>query len=177
MKEYFKEIKKNGLVLDVGCAGGRDAKKFIKNGFKVIGIDLVDEFLKTAKQQVPQAKFIKMGLLNLKFPNNYFDAIWANAVLLHINKKDIPKVLESFFKITKPEGMVHIRLKRGNNTKIIVDKLSQNSSRQFTLFYKYELEQIIRKSGFKIIKSRIFKDEANRQGLKWLSIWCTKKIN
>jgi 2-polyprenyl-3-methyl-5-hydroxy-6-metoxy-1,4-benzoquinol methylase len=58
MKEYMRRLKSGGTVLDVGCAGGRDSKKLVGRGFKVIGIDLVDSFLKIARK-----KYLKLNLL------------------------------------------------------------------------------------------------------------------
>lgn len=172
--DFIKQIPKGGTVLDVGCAGGRDSAKFIKAGFKVVGIDLVEEFINTAKKKVPRGEFKVMDLLDIKLPAKSFNGIWANAVLLHVEKKDIPKVLKSFFRILKDGGLVHIRVKRGRDSKVIVDKLSQNTGRNFTLFFKQELEKYFKDAGFKIVQSKIFLDEAKRKKLKWVGIWATK---
>lgn len=75
MAEFMRLLPKRARVLDVGCAGGRDAKIFSSKGFEAVGIDLVDFYLKTARRHAPKAKFIKMDLRKLKFPNGYFDAI------------------------------------------------------------------------------------------------------
>ena len=161
--------------MDVGCAGGRDSKKFIREGFEVIGIDLVDNFLGWAKRNVPRAKFVKMDLRNLKFPKKYFDGIWANAILLHIDKKDIPKVLKELYRVLKIKGKLHIRVKRGKGIKYKKEKLSKGEKRLFTYFFKYELENFVRKAGFKIISSKIFPDESGRKNVKWIGIWAEEK--
>ena len=172
--EFVSLLPKGGRVLDVGCAAGRDSKRFVQKGFRVIGIDLVDSFLKDARENVPQAKFIKMDLLNLKFPQNYFDAIWANAVLLHIMKKDVPKALKEFYKILKPRGKLHIRVKRGRGIKYRKEELSSGEKRLFVCFSKDELERFVEEAGFKIIISRIFPDELRRKDVKWISLWAEK---
>lgn len=171
---FIKLLKKGGRILDVGCAGGRDSKKFIKKGFKVIGIDLVDAFLKEARKNVPRTKFLKMDSGKLKFPKNYFDGIWAQAVLLHIKRKDVPGALKGFYRVLKPEGKLHVRVKRGKGTAYIEDKLSGGKRRIFTYFSREEMEKFIKKAGFKIITSRIFPDESGRKDVKWISIWAEK---
>jgi ubiquinone/menaquinone biosynthesis C-methylase UbiE len=75
LPNFMRALPKGGKVLDVGCAGGRDSKKLVEAGFEVTGIDLVNVFLEEAEKNVPQAKFIRMDLLNLEFPDNYFDGI------------------------------------------------------------------------------------------------------
>ncbi len=171
---FMKLLSKGALVLDIGCAGGRDSKVFIQKDFNVVGIDLVDSFLKEARKYVPEAKFIKMDLLKLKFPQNHFDAIWANAVLLHTKKEDMPKALKGFYKVLKPKGKLHIRVKRGKGTEYKDERLSGGKKRLFTYFLKDELEEFVKSAGFKIISSRIFPDDLDRKDIKWVGIWAEK---
>lgn len=174
--DFIKLLPKGAKVLDVGCAGGRDSKRFVKKGFKVIGIELVDVFLKEARKNVPSAKFIKMDLCKLKFPKDYFDAIWAQAVLLHIKKKDIPKSLKGFYGVLKPGGKLHIkvRVKIGKGIGYKKEKLSGGEKRLFTYFLKDEIENFVKKADFKIILSKIFPDELGRKDIKWITVWAKK---
>lgn len=172
--DFIKLLPQNGRVLDVGCCGGRDSKKFIEKGFKVIGIDLTNSFLKEARKRVPEAKFIKMDLRYLKFPKNYFDAIWAQAVLLHLEKKDMTKALKGFYRVLKDNGKIHIRVKKGRGIYYNKEKLLGKERRLFTCFLKKELEDFVKKVGFKIISSRFFPDDAGRKGVKWICIWAEK---
>lgn len=174
LPEFIKLLKLNSRVLDVGCAGGRDSQHFIKAGHKVIGIDIVDIFLKEAKKRVPGATFKKMDLMKLDFPNNYFDAIWAHAVLLHFSKKDLPKILKSFNQILKSGGILHVRLKRGYGEHFVKEKLTENKKRLFTYYKKKEVESALRDAKFKIVASRLFPDELKRQDVKWISVWGRK---
>jgi len=172
--DFIKLIPKGGRILEIGCAGGRDSKIFAQKGFKVVGIDLVDIFLKEARKLVPQAKFIKMDLLDLKFPKNYFDAIWVNAVLVHIKKKDVPKALKNLYQVLKPRGKIHLREKRGKGIKVIKEKLSQGKTRRFTFYTEDELKKYLEKSGFKIITLGVFPDTLGRKHLKWAGVWAEK---
>jgi len=172
--DFVELLPKGGKVLDVGCAGGRDSKKFVQKGFKVIGIDLADVFLKEARKIVTQAKFIKMDLMKLKFPKNYFDAIWANAVLLHIAKNDMSKALKGFYRVLKRSGKLHIRVKKGTGEKYVDERLSAGEKRFFNFFSKKELENSVKKSGFKIISLKIFPDELGRKKVKWIGVLAEK---
>jgi ubiquinone/menaquinone biosynthesis C-methylase UbiE len=168
--EFVETLPKNALVLDVGCAGGRDSKRLTERGFNVIGIDLVDEFLEHAQADVPGADFYKMDLLELDFPSNSFDAIWACAVLLHIKKKDISKALAGFHKVLKRNGKLCIAVKEGRGVEYKIDKLSDGQKRMFTYFSESELRKSLEKSGFKISFSKIFSDPLGRQDVKWIVV-------
>lgn len=172
--DFVKLLPKCGRVLDVGCTAGRDSLKFVQEGFEVVGIDLVDVFLKEARKSVPQAKFLKMDLLELNFSKDHFDAIWANAVLLHIAKKDIPNALKGFYRVLKPGGKLHIGVKRGKGEKYKEEWLSGGEKRFFAYFFKNELEKFVKEAGFKIISSKIFPDELGRKDTKWIGILAEK---
>lgn len=172
--DFVKLLPPKGRVLDVGCAGGRDSKKFFQKGFEVIGIDLATSFLKEARRNAPKVKFIKMDIKRLKFPKDYFDAIWASAVLLHLSKKDVPKTLKGFYRVLRFGGKLHIRVKEGKGSGYKKDKLSSGEKRFFTYFLKDELEGLVKKAGFEIILSRVFPDESGRKDVKWVSIWAEK---
>jgi len=172
--EFIKLLPKKGKILDVGCCGGRDSEIFSQKGFKVIGIDISEPFLKVAKKKVPKAKFIKMNLLKLKFPKDYFDAIWAHAVLLHIKRKDIPKVLKNFYRILKPGGILHITVKKGRGVTSQKEEFAADKRRMFVYFTKKEMEDFVKKAGFKVIASRFLPDLFGRKDIKWITVWIRK---
>lgn len=172
--EFIAQTPKHGRVLDIGCAGGRDTKVFVRAGLEVHGIDVVDIFLREAKQYVPKATFKKMDVRTLKYPPQYFDAIWAQAVLLHIEKKDIVRVLRNLRRVLKPGGLLHIRVKWGRDAMNVREKISQHKERHFTLFYKNELERLVKKVGFRIVKSQFTEDELHRKDVRWVTLWARK---
>ena len=171
---FVKKFPKNSSLLDVGCGGGRDTKYFINLGFEVTGIDLSSVMLNEARKLVPKAKFHKMDVLGLKFPANTFDGIWAQAVLLHLKRGDVPKALKGLYKILKKGGILHVRVKHGKGEKLVKEKLSGWNERFYTYFLKSEIESLFKKSGFKIIFSKTFPDELGRKDVKWIAIWGQK---
>lgn len=174
LPEFIGLLNPGSRVLDVGCAGGRDSKFFVEAGHKVLGIDVVDSFLREARKRVPGAMFKRMDVLQLDFPDNTFDAIWAQAVLLHFSKIDLPKILKKFYRILKPGGLLHVRLKRGQGTHLVAEKLVEGKERLFTFYYKNEVETALKDAKFKVIASRIYPDALSRDKVKWVSVWGRK---
>jgi len=174
--DFMKLLPKGGTVLDVGSAGGRDSEKFSQSGFKVIGIDLVDKFIKTAQNRVPSGTFRKMDLEKLDFPKNYFDGIWVNAVLMHVRKKNIQKVLDNLNQCLKPNGKAYFQVKKGIGEQYLTDKFSPIKKRFVSLFEKKEFEEDLKKSGYHLLKTSIKPDNAGRPGIDWIEITAEKKI-
>jgi ubiquinone/menaquinone biosynthesis C-methylase UbiE len=175
---FTKLLPRGGKILDVGCAGGRDVKKFLDCGFQVVGIDLVDIFLKECRKKYPRAKFLKMNAKKLKFPDNSFDAVWVLGVLIHIDKSDIKKTLEEFHRVLKPGGKLMVSVKKGTGLKIKKEKLSENKGRLTVYFLKNEMENYIKKSGFKVIRSKFIPDYLDRgdEETKWMQVWGEKIV-
>ena len=171
---FMNLLKKGAKILDAGCSGGRDMKEFVKRGFDAVGIDLSSTLLKIAKQEVLKGKFFKMDVLDLKFPKEYFDGIWADAVLLHLERKDIPKVLKGFYRVLKKSGALYVSVKHGRGAKFVREKPFTDYMRFYTYFSKTEMEEFFKKAGFGIIKSKFLPDDLRRPGVKWVSILASK---
>jgi SAM-dependent methyltransferase len=172
--EFIRLLPKNAYV---GCAAGRDAKIFTLHGSRVLGIDATKRFLVAARKNVPQAMFKYLDVRKMRFPKNTFHAIWANAVLLHLAKNEIPRVLHVFRQILKPDGVVHIRVKRGRGESMVAESLSGGQGRFFSFFSKQEMESLVKEAGFTIIRSKLVADELGRKDTKWISIWGRKLLS
>lgn len=167
---FMKELPAGGKVLDVGCSGGRDSKIFADNGFKVTGIDLCKPFLIEARERVPDGVFLEKDLLELDFEAESFDGIWACAVLLHLEKTDVPKALKGFYNILKSDGTMFIGVKQGEGEKQVIDSLSDGNSRYFSFFEKDEIEGLVEGAGFRVVYSEIREDAAGREGVWWIRV-------
>lgn len=173
--EFIKLLPPGGRILDIGCAGGRDSKTFAEHGFIVVGIDFSNVFLEKARQDVPSAEFLHMDAKNIAFPDNTFDAVWANAILLHIKKSDIPTTLQKWHRVLQPGGKIHIRVKQGAGSSFVEDDvLAPGYKRLMVFFSEVEMVKFLEQVGFVIISSEIIADEAKRKGVNWIRVWAEK---
>src|SRR5579872_1610900 len=96
---FKKYVKKGSKVLDAGCAAGRDCRMLSEQGYAVTGIDLSKKLLALAKKQNTSLNFLLADIRALPFADHTFDAVWANAVIHHLVKKDIEKALREFYRV------------------------------------------------------------------------------
>lgn len=104
--EVGKEVK----VLDVGCGVGGTSRYLAKNigpKAKVTGITLSPNQVKRAKelakeQNVPNADFCVMNALEMEFPDNSFDIVWACESGEHMPDKK--KYIDEMMRVLKPGG-------------------------------------------------------------------------
>ena len=101
-------------ILDFGCGPGRDLQTFTRMGHKAIGLDGSEKFAQMAREdsgcEVWQQDFLKLDL-----PAERFDGIFANAVLFHIPRQELPRVLKQLRETLKPGGVLFSSNPRGEN--------------------------------------------------------------
>jgi ubiquinone/menaquinone biosynthesis C-methylase UbiE len=96
-------------VLDVGCGAGIPTAKYVvQRNLDVTGIDISDVMINMAKENVPNANFIKMDMNDLKFNENTFGGIISVYALFHVPKKNHPAIFKQFYNILKPGGILLI---------------------------------------------------------------------
>lgn len=160
----FIEMLFGTKILDAGCGPGHDTNYFTKKGLDCLGIDFSEKMLDYAKKNF-KGEFQKKDLLNLNFEEGTFDGIWNSACLMHISRKDIKKVLSSFFNILDEKGVLGIMLPIERNKEKKKDK-------RICIIYKpEEIKSYLIDIGFKIKKSEIFL--FNKK--KWLFLLAIKK--
>jgi MPBQ/MSBQ methyltransferase len=105
-----QDIGKDVKVLDVGCGVGGTSRYLAKTlGPKaaVTGITLSPNQVARAtelaeEQNVPNAKFTVMNALEMDFPDNTFDVVWACESGEHMPDKK--KYIEEMMRVLKPGG-------------------------------------------------------------------------
>ncbi|MEM5804347.1 MAG: class I SAM-dependent methyltransferase [Candidatus Aenigmatarchaeota archaeon] len=169
--KFFRSRLKGKNVLDIGCGPGQDCKWLTEHGCRAIGIDASVGMLKEARKRVKTARFVKMDMRKLRFPENSFDGLWVCASLLHIKKSQVKKVLTGFRKVLKHGGIMFIAVKAGSREKYESHK--DLGKRFFSYYRKDELERLLRDSGFKIIKSHITRDKKFKK-IRWINLHARK---
>ena len=92
-RQFTSAVKPGGSVLDVGCNSGRDSRQLLDLGYRVTGLDVSEQALRLFGKQCPEARQIKMSLLDLGDLKEQFDGIWLSYVLVHVPFTLLPHAL------------------------------------------------------------------------------------
>ncbi|MFN3188278.1 MAG: class I SAM-dependent methyltransferase [Candidatus Paceibacteria bacterium] len=130
--------KDNPKVVEIGCAYGREATYILSKTNQYIGIDVCDEFIKMAQEEIPQGTFVQADVATYQFPQSV-DVVLAFASLLHTSKEDMELVLQRIVKSLNSGGVVFLSLKRRD---VYCDSVETDEyvSRQF---YYYTRDTIL----------------------------------
>ncbi|MCX6303999.1 MAG: class I SAM-dependent methyltransferase [Bacteroidetes bacterium] len=105
---YDSILKKNGCtrILEVGCGSGMLARRFLKNGYNYLGLDLFNEMLDIARTEVPAGTFVQCDMRNLPF-SGQFDAvlITGRSISYVTENRGIIDTLAGVYKSLKNNGL------------------------------------------------------------------------
>ncbi|SCU88864.1 LAMI_0D11584g1_1 [Lachancea mirantina] len=106
---YMAGIQKGDLVLDVGCGVGGPAREIARfTGASIVGLNNNDYQIAKAKHYArkyklaDQLEFVKGDFMNMEFPENTFDKVYAIEATCHAPK--LEGVYEQIYKVLKPGG-------------------------------------------------------------------------
>jgi ubiquinone/menaquinone biosynthesis C-methylase UbiE len=160
-----------GSVLDIGCGTGRDAKALHDMGFDVSGIDLSENMLKLAKLKAPDVPFELMDFRHLRFKDDSFDGVWANATLFLVQRDEVDDVLREAWRVLKKGGIGFLSFKEGEGLQ--VKSLENKLEKHQELFSYTELREVLKHIGFRVLLTERREDQT-REGLFWLRYFVKK---
>lgn len=112
-KKFRSHLKTGASILDIGCGVGRDTKYFIQHGYKVYSIDASHGMVEICRKY-PFAFCKQMNMQDIDFYEE-FDAVWANASLLHLTTTEFKEVIKKLINTVKQEGIIFFSLKEKDN--------------------------------------------------------------
>jgi SAM-dependent methyltransferase len=101
-------------VLEIGSGGGRDARLLEGLGLRVRRTDVTPAFVALLREQGLAADLLDPLVDDLSSPEGPYDAVWANASLLHVARADLPTVLSRLAAVTREGGVLRASLKEGD---------------------------------------------------------------
>ncbi len=94
----------NKKILFAGCGDARECIQAVKNGAQVVGIDISEKGIESARKNCPNAEFHVMNFEELNFQENSFDLVISLFAIMYTN--DLDKTLKGFSKVLKPNGSI-----------------------------------------------------------------------
>lgn len=128
-------------ILDVGCGSGVPTMELarLSNG-EIIALDINQNLLEVLRGKIEKAglldtvKAVKCSILDMKFPDESFDIIWAEGSISVIG---FERGLQEWKRFLKPNGFMVIHDEKGN----VTQKLEQISSCGYELLGYFILNE------------------------------------
>lgn len=170
----------NGRLINLGCAHGPDFLPF-RPGFELYGVDFSREMLNFARKYSHKFKFavslFQADVAYLPYRDQTFDWAIAVATYHHIQSKAKRRaMLYELKRVLKPDGEAFITVWNRwqprfwfSSKEVAVPwrKRGETLYRYYYLFSYAEIENLVKKAGFKVLKS--YPESYYRFPLKYFS--------
>jgi len=158
--KFISLLPKGATVLDVGCGAGMKSKYLLDKGLKATGMDFSEKMIGIAKREYSDIDFFVGDVYELSSYKNKFDAVFAQAVLLHVPKDKVLKVLEQLRNKLKPGGLLYLAVKEvkadGKEEKVLKESdYGYEYERFFSFFTLPEIKDYIGKLELKLVWENI----------------------
>ncbi len=159
---FMASLPQGGRILDFGCGSGRDAKRFLDEGFAVDATDGSPELCRLASEYA--GILVKCELFGELSAVEAYDGIWACSSILHVPKAELPSIFGKMLRALKPSGVMYVSFKYG-------DFEGLRNGRHFSDFTEESFVDLVgRIAGLKIEDCWITDDvRQGREGERWLN--------
>ena len=104
LAELADRLPDGARVLDLGCGDGSKTRRLAER-FEVVGVDISEEQLRLARDEVPAATFVQADLAELDFPGASFDSVTAFYSITHVPREDHEALFGRIRGWLKPGGL------------------------------------------------------------------------
>lgn len=115
-RAFLPLVPEGGRILDAGCGGGRDSRRFLDAGYRVEAFDASPEMARRAASRTGLPVRV-LGFLDLD-GGAAFHGVFANASLIHVPPEDLEDALRRLAAVLLPGGVLFASFKRGRGVRL-----------------------------------------------------------
>ncbi len=132
---FLSYIPKKGIIIDGGCGFGKWVIYLNRRGYDIIGIDNNKLSIQKLKEYDNALKVELGDILNLDYPDNYFDAYISMGVVEHFEEGPLAPLNEAY-RVLKPNGLIFLSTPTVNIIRKIIIQPIQNIINRFHGIFK-----------------------------------------
>jgi SAM-dependent methyltransferase len=109
---FLAQLPPGASILELGCGAGGDTAEMLARGFEVRATDGSPEMADVASKHL--GRTVETLLFHELDEVEAYDAVWANACLLHVPRDQLADVLRLIWRALKPAGYFFASFKEGD---------------------------------------------------------------
>ena len=129
ISNLIKDVPRNHM-LELGCGTGHWSAFFLKEGFRLTGIDVSEAMLKIAKKKDIKADFLNANSQKIPYNDGSFEVVSSITMLEFVQDQD--KVLNEIYRVLKPGGWLILGCLNANS--ILAERKEQEETYKYAHF-------------------------------------------
>jgi len=109
---FLTLLPSGARILELGCGAGGDTAQMLARGFDVHATDGSPEMAAVASRRL--GRTVETLLFHRLDDVEAYDAVWANACLLHVPRNELAGILRLIWRALKPSGAFYASYKTGD---------------------------------------------------------------
>jgi len=109
---FLAQLPPGASILELGCGAGGDTAEMLARGFEVRATDGSPEMAVVASKHL--GRTVETLLFHDLDEVDAYDAVWANACLLHVPRTELADVLARIWRALKAGGVFYASYKEGD---------------------------------------------------------------
>ena len=109
---FLAQLPPGASILELGCGAGGDTAEMLVRGFDVRATDGSPEMADVASKHL--GRTVETLLFHDLDEVEAYDAVWANACLLHVPRAELADILARIWRAMKAEGVFYASYKEGD---------------------------------------------------------------
>lgn len=163
LDEFASRVVAGGRVLEIGSGPGRDARELEARGLVVRRTDVTPAFVDLMRADGFEADLLDPLVDDLGGP---WDGIWIDAVLMHVDRADLPGLLRRVHAASRPGGTLYISTQEGDGD-LWTTRGHISAPRHFTLWREAPLREVLDDAGWDV---RLLRRSESASGT-WLDVF------
>jgi SAM-dependent methyltransferase len=105
---YDSLLKKNNCtkILEIACGSGMLARRFLDGGYDYTGVDLHEEMLSIARQEIGKGRFLQCDMRNLPFSSEFDSVLITGRSLAYVTEnKGIMDTFKGVHNVLSAKGL------------------------------------------------------------------------
>lgn len=100
-EDFIGFLDRKARILEVGCNIGIQLVNLQEMGFEnLYGIDLQPHAVELARQRTKRINIIQGNAYDIPYKDNFFDMVFSNRVLIHLNPDNFREALKEIYRTT-----------------------------------------------------------------------------
>jgi ubiquinone/menaquinone biosynthesis C-methylase UbiE/predicted kinase len=150
LAQFAARVHGLGPVCDLGCGPGHVTRYLHEHGASVSGIDLSPGLVERAPQNNPGLEFRQGNMAELTIDDASQAGIVAFYSLIHFQRSQIVPVLQEFYRVLQPGGLLLLAFHQGQEIRHIQEWWGQPVELDGVFFERAEMEDYLGSAGFTI---------------------------